>query len=98
VRNSTSILHRNDYDIEDYIRAAGGMIDTASEHGTYVVRANGLADADYVKIKAINVGDTIIVPEKIEPKTKPLQLWTSIASIVSGLGVFGASLAIISRR
>ena len=98
VRNSTSILHRTDYDIEDYVRAAGGMIDTASEDGTYVVRANGLAEADYVKIKTINVGDTIIVPEKIEPKTKPLQLWTSIASIVSGLGVFGASLSIISRR
>jgi len=97
VRNSTSILHRNDYDIEDYIRAAGGIIDTASEKGTYVVRANGLADADYVKIKVIAVGDTIIVPEKIEPKTKPLQLWTSIAQIVSGLGVFAASLAIISR-
>jgi polysaccharide biosynthesis/export protein len=98
VRNSTSILHRTEYDIEDYIRAAGGMIDTASEDGTYVVRANGLAEADYVKIKTVNVGDTIIVPEKIEAKTKPLQLWTSIASIVSGLGVFGASLSIISRR
>lgn len=98
VRNTTSVLHRPDYDIDDYVRSAGGMINTASEDGIYVVRANGLADADYVKIKTINVGDTIIVPEKIEPKTKPLQLWTSIASIVSGLGVFGASLAIISRR
>jgi protein involved in polysaccharide export with SLBB domain len=97
VRNSTNILHRDDFGVEDYLRAAGGVIDTAAEKETYIVRANGSTDAGYAKLKTIAVGDTIIVPEKVEAKTKPLSLWTSIAQIFSGLGIFAASLAVIAR-
>jgi protein involved in polysaccharide export with SLBB domain len=97
VRNSTNILHRDDFSVEDYVRAAGGVIETANEKETYIVRANGTTDAGYAKLKTIAVGDTIIVPEKVEAKTKPLSLWTSIAQIFSGLGIFAASLAIIAR-
>jgi protein involved in polysaccharide export with SLBB domain len=97
VRNSTNVLYREDYRVDDYLREAGGFIEDANEEGMYIVRANGSAEAGYAKVKTVLVGDTIIVPEKTEIKTKPLALWTAVAQIFGSLGLLAAALVTIGR-
>ena len=98
VRSSTNVLYREGFQLKDYLREAGGLIEEANEDGIYLVRANGSAEGGYAFVKNISFGDTIIVPEKIETKTKPLTLWGSIASIFSSLGIAAAALAVISKQ
>lgn len=97
VWNSTNVLYREELRIQDYLRAAGGLVEQANEDELYIVRANGSTDAGYAKVKTISVGDTIIVPEKVEPKTKALPLWTAIASILGSVGLAIASISIIGK-
>jgi protein involved in polysaccharide export with SLBB domain len=97
VRNPTNLVHREDFDAEDYIRQAGGFTKDANQKETYIVRADGSSAGGYAKVRTVNVGDTIIVPEEIEPKTRPLPLWQAIASIVGSAALVAASIAIIGR-
>jgi protein involved in polysaccharide export with SLBB domain len=97
VRNQTSVVYRKEFNLEDYLRQAGGMTPDALEKETYVVRANGAADASYVKLKDVRAGDTIIVPERIEPKIRPLPLWQSVASILGSVMLGVAAIAVVGR-
>ena len=97
VRNPTNLIHREDLDAEDYIRQAGGFTKDANQKETYIVRADGSSAGGYAKVRAVNVGDTIVVPEETEPKTRPLPLWQAIASIVGSAALVAASIAIIGR-
>lgn len=67
------------------------------EKETYVVRANGSAEAAYARIKEVRPGDTFVVPERIGAKTRPLPLWQSIASIIGSMMMAVATIAIIGR-
>ena len=71
--------------------------DEANPKEIYVVRANGSTDAAYVKVKPVQVGDTIVVPPKMEPKYRTLTLWQTFATAFSALAVTAASLAVIGR-
>ena len=97
VRNPTTVLHREDLDLEDYVRQAGGFLSTAAEKEVYLVRANGGAEGGYARARTISVGDTIVVPEHIEPKTRSLPLWQSIASIIGSTALAAAAIAVIGR-
>jgi polysaccharide export outer membrane protein len=97
VRNPTTVLHREDFDLDDYLRQAGGFLPTAAEKEVYLVRANGSADAGYARARDISVGDTIVVPEHIEPKTRTLPLWQSIASIIGSAALAVAAIAVIGH-
>ncbi len=97
VRNPTTVLHREDLDLEDYVRQAGGFLSTAAEKEVYLVRANGGAEGGYTRARIISVGDTIVVPEHIEPKTRSLPLWQSIASIIGSTALAAAAIAVIGR-
>ena len=97
VRSQTSVVYRKEFTLEDYLRQAGGVTPDALEKETYLVRANGATDASYVKLKDMRPGDTIIVPERIEPKVRPLPLWQSIASILGSVMLGVAAIAVIGR-
>jgi protein involved in polysaccharide export with SLBB domain len=97
VRNPSTVLHRDNYDLDDYVRQAGGYMPTAAEKEVYLVRANGGAEAGYAQARTIFVGDTIVVPEHIEPKTRALPLWQSIASIIGSTALAAAAIAVIGR-
>jgi len=97
VRNPANLIHRDDLDAEDYIRQAGGFTQDANRKETYIVRADGSSGGGYAKVRTMNVGDTIIVPEETEPKTRPLPLWQAIAGIVGSAALVAASIAIIGR-
>ena len=97
VRNPTSVVHHADMSLDDYVRLAGGVTDYAVKDEMYVLRANGSSDAAYVKLKGIGAGDTIVVPERIEPKTRPLALWQAVATILGSVMLGVAAIAVIGR-
>lgn len=97
VRNPTNVVYREDLDAEDYIRQAGGFTKDASEKETYILRADGSSAGGYAKVRQVALGDTIVVPEIVEPKTRPLPLWQAIAGIVGSAALVAASIAIIGR-
>jgi protein involved in polysaccharide export with SLBB domain len=97
VRNQTSVVYRKEFNLEDYLRQAGGIAPDGLEKEIYVVRANGSSDASYVKLKDVRAGDTIIVPERIEPKMRPLPLWQSVASILGSVMLGVAAIAVVGR-
>jgi polysaccharide biosynthesis/export protein len=97
VRNPANLIHRDDLDAEDYIRQAGGFTQDANRKDTYIIRADGSSAGGYAKVRTMSVGDTIIVPEETEPKTRPLPLWQAIAGIVGSAALVAASIAIIGR-
>lgn len=97
VRTPTNVVYHKELQLEDYLRQAGGLSDDASVKETYIVRADGSSDSSYVRLKDVHPGDTIIVPERIEPKIRPLPLWQSIASILGSVMLGVAAIAVIGR-
>ncbi|MDX8380543.1 MAG: SLBB domain-containing protein [Ghiorsea sp.] len=66
VYNTTALLYRKKYDIEDYVDAAGGVTRMADESRIYVVRANGFVErAGSWGGTSIYPGDAIVIPEEL---------------------------------
>jgi protein involved in polysaccharide export with SLBB domain len=98
VRNPTNVVHHAEMNLDDYIRQAGGLTDYGLKDEVYVVRANGSSDGSYVKLKGIGAGDTIVVPERIEPKTRPLALWQAVASIIGSAALAIAAISVVGNQ
>jgi len=97
VRNPTSVVHHAELTVDNYVRLAGGLSDTALKDEVYVLRADGSSDASYVKLKDVGPGDTIVVPERVEPKMRPLPLWQAVASIIGSAALAVAGIAVVGR-
>lgn len=97
VRNSSSVVHRPGLGIDDYVRQAGGMVEDADKGALYLVRADGSAESSWLKLKDVQPGDTIVVPQKTEAKTRPLPLWQSIAGIFASLATAAVAFVIIGQ-
>ncbi len=97
VRNPTTVVHHEALGINDYVQQAGGLTPDAREKELYLLRANGSTEVSYASLREIRAGDTIVVPERVEPKTRPLLLWQSIASIVGSIALTAAGIAVIGR-
>jgi protein involved in polysaccharide export with SLBB domain len=97
VKNPATLIAYDGLRVEDYLRQAGGFTEDANEKELYILRANGETEAAYVRLKDVRAGDTIVVPQRIEMKTKPLPLWQSIASIVGSVMLGVAAIAVIGR-
>jgi hypothetical protein len=89
------VVHHPDLSVDHYVRMVGGMSDNALKDEIYVLRADGSSDASYVKLKEIGPGDTIVVPERIEPKMRPLPLWQAVASIIGSAALAVAGIAVV---
>lgn len=97
VFQQNSFVYRPQRTINDYVKQSGGFTVTADKSEMYVIRADGTAESGQssgwfsgVGGKAINPGDTIVVPEKIDRSTfmQSLKEWTSIF-YQFGLGAAG---------
>ncbi len=67
VYNTTALLYRKKYDLDDYVDAAGGMTRLADDGRVYVVRANGFVErAGSWGSTRIYPGDAIVVPEQLD--------------------------------
>lgn len=97
VKNPTSVVAYDGLRVEDYLRQAGGVSTDADDKELYILRANGETEAAYVRLKDVRAGDTIVVPQLVEAKTRPLPFWQSIASIVGSVMLGVAAISIIGR-
>jgi len=67
VYNTTALLYRKKYDLEDYVDAAGGVTRMADDSRIYVVRANGFVErASSWGSTSIYPGDAIVIPEELD--------------------------------
>jgi len=97
VKNPSTVVYRVGLRLDDYVKQAGGTTEDANTKEMYVMRANGTTDSAYVKIKEMQPGDTIVVPQKIEAKTPQLALWQSVAGIIGSVALAAAGIAVIGR-
>ena len=97
VRNSSSVIHRPGLGVDDYLRQAGGMTEDADKGALYIVRADGSTESSWLKLKDVQPGDTIVLPQKTEAKTRPLPFWQSIAGIFASLATAAVAFVIIGR-
>lgn len=79
VRNPLAIVYDENLGVNDYIDMAGGYRDDANKKGIYIVKASGVATRN---MKKLEPGDTIVVPEKIEPRTPPRIIFRDVATIL----------------
>lgn len=84
VRNSTSILHKANENVEYYLTRVGGPTREADVEQTYILKADGSALASFVKLRGIEPGDVIVVPISTEPRYRPIPLIKDLATIVAG--------------
>ena len=98
VKNPSTAVYKVGLNLEDYVQQAGGMTEDANKHEMYVVKANGSTEGSYVRIKDINPGDTIVVPQKIEAKTPQLALWQTVASIIGSVALTIAAISVVGHQ
>ncbi|MCK6493959.1 MAG: SLBB domain-containing protein [Nitrospira sp.] len=97
VKNPSTVVHRPNLSLDDYLRQAGGLTEDANRKEMYVMRANGTTDSVYLAVKDVRAGDTIVVPQKIEARTPQLALWQTVASIIGSVALTAAGIAVVGR-
>lgn len=97
VFQQSAFVYRPQRSVSDYVQQAGGVTNTADKSEMYVIRADGTAQSSQstgwfsgIGSSALNPGDTVVVPEKIDRSTfmQSLKEWTSIF-YQFGLGAAG---------
>jgi protein involved in polysaccharide export with SLBB domain len=97
VFQQNAFVYRPQRTVNDYVQQAGGITVTADKSEMYVIRADGTAQSGQsmgwfsgLGGTALNPGDTVVVPEKIDRSTfmQSLKEWTSIF-YQFGLGAAG---------
>jgi hypothetical protein len=69
VYNNAAVLYEYGRGSIYYIEKMGGFTPGANRKGVYIIRSSGEVDSNFSKIKRINRGDTIIIPESFKYKT-----------------------------
>jgi len=96
VFNPTSFIYNSELDGDEYIEMASGLSRSADESSIYVIHANGtseLLDAGWFSSQAkIQKGDTIVVPLYIK-EYNTLEVWNSVAKVLSSFAVTAAALS-----
>lgn len=95
VYNPTSFIYQESKGAEDYIMMASGYSKAADEDNAYVIRADGssipLHGSWFSAGVEIRKGDTIVVPIYIK-EHNTLEIWDSVAKILSSFAVTAAAL------
>ena len=94
VYNQLAFLHKPNQNFQYYLARAGGPTPDADEGGIYLLRADGSAETSFLKMKKIEVGDTIVVPVSTAAKYRTVPLVKDIATII---GQFAVTLAVVAR-
>jgi len=94
VRNPAAFLHKEGENYLYYLQRAGGLTPEADDKGIYILRADGSAETTFLKMRKIEVGDTIVVPLSTAAKYRPIPLARDIATII---GNFAVTLAVLIR-
>lgn len=96
VFNPTSFVYSSDLDADEYLEMASGLSRSADEGSIYIIHANGtseLLDAGWFSGDTkIQKGDTIVVPLYIK-EYNTLEVWNSVARVLSSFAVTAAALS-----
>jgi len=95
VRNSTSVQHKEGAGVDYYINRVGGYSKEADKGEAHLVKADGSAIASFTKIRAVEPGDTVIVPPKEEEKIRTLPTVRDIAQTIGAALLGIAALAVL---
>jgi protein involved in polysaccharide export with SLBB domain len=87
VRASTSILYKENENIEYYITQAGGPTREADLDQGYILKADGSALASFVKLRKVEPGDAIVVPVSTEPRYRTIPLVKDLATIIGQFAI-----------
>lgn len=94
VRNPTAVMAQKGSSIDNYVALAGGFLPNADRRAVYLVKADGSSvSPDHVS--AVEAGDAILVPPRMEAKYRPLPLWRDVATIVGQFALAIAALVVI---
>jgi len=92
VFNTTALVYRKSYTLDDYLERAGGVTRMADENRIHVMRANGIMQqANSWGSTDIYPGDSIIVPEELE-QFNLLDSTLDWSQVLFQIGVGAASL------
>ncbi|MFH1857769.1 MAG: SLBB domain-containing protein [Candidatus Omnitrophota bacterium] len=69
VYNPLAVTYVNGENTDYYLRKVGGLRKSADKKRVYVIKANGEAVGQFARVKRIERGDTIVVPEEFKYKT-----------------------------
>jgi len=92
VRNQSAFLHKEGSNFQYYLELAGGLTPDADEKGIYILKADGSAETSFLKMRKIEIGDTVVVPLSTAAKYRPIPLARDIATII---GQFAVTLGVI---
>ena len=93
VRNPTAIIHQEGEDIQYYLNRAGGLTENAEPKGIYLLKADGSALTGFLRLRDVEVGDTILVPPRTQDKDWS---WLKDIATIAGQAALGmAALASI---
>ncbi|MFH0872257.1 MAG: SLBB domain-containing protein [bacterium] len=92
VYNQSAFLHKEGENYQYYLERAGGLTREADGKGIYMLKADGSAEKSFLKMRKIEVGDTIVVPVSTEAKYRPIPLARDIATII---GHFAVTLGVL---
>lgn len=95
VRTSTSVLYKPGADLEYYVNRVGGFSKEADKKETHIVKADGSAIASFAKVRAIDPGDTIMVPPKEEEKIRVLPTVRDVMQTIGSAILSFAALAVL---
>ncbi len=82
VRNSTSVQYKNGANVDYYINRVGGLSKEGDKKEVHLVKADGSAVSSFTNIRDVEPGDSIIVPPKVEEKTRWLPTFSAVAQIL----------------
>jgi polysaccharide export outer membrane protein len=106
VNIESSLIHRPNTTVGDYLRVAGLQRD-ADSSSIFILRADGLVDSDEggffssgIAGKSIYAGDVIVVPQKLDRETKYAAFMRGLkdwSQIMGQLGLAAAAIKVLSQ-
>jgi polysaccharide export outer membrane protein len=89
VRSSTSVIHTPNQGVDYYVNRVGGYTKEAEKKEIHIVKADGSAVSGFSNIRAVEPGDTIIVPRNEDSKIRVLP------AIRDGFSILGSTLSTV---
>ena len=69
VYNPVAVTYQEGKNADYYLHKVGGLTKSADKKRVYVIKANGEAVSQFARIKRVERGDTIVVPEEFKYRT-----------------------------
>jgi hypothetical protein len=88
-------MYRPGEGVQYYVGRVGGFAKSADQKEIHVVKADGSAVSGFAKIRDVDPGDTIIVPQKEEEKVRALPFIRDIFGVLSATLLAFVALAVL---